>query len=1084
MTITPSRTSKSLLKPRLIASIQIILQGITPLALAITPTASYSAPSQHHKYLQRSISPAQRAVIEAEYISRTHFTVGHVMEAGETLESVAKNYYVSVATLREINRIRFPANHDFYTINVGNYLMVPQWKSPEEAAIALANCYSQQNVAGHFLRYPASHQEKEAGSQAQATSTLIINKPAIWDDINKTGKTPLSPVTTSTLDEDKQVAQWLTHTGSIVQNGNTGNGLKNMAIGSASHAASANVENWLNQFGHARIQMGVNDKMHLDGSSADLLLPLQDKDGRLTYTQLGVHDKDRYTTANIGIGQRWFSPDYMVGYNAFIDQELRNNHTRAGLGIEYWRNYFKAAGNTYFGLTGWKASRTLEDYEEKAASGFDVRSEGYLPALPQLGVKLSYEQYFGQDVGLFGKDKRQQDPFAVSAGINYTPVPMVTAGVDYKQGKEGMNDTQFSLQFSYLFGVPLQEQLSADRVDALRTLNGSRLEFVNRNNNMVMQYRKMEMISLSLPKALRGAVQSPQTLVATVKTRHGLSRIQWDDSALIAAGGSIKAVNNIQYQITLPSKPGSYPLSAVAFDGQGNASNSATTLLTADDSNSTSQVTIASFAPDITTAQADGHTPVTWTLTASKGANGSAEDLTGYKIQWRNTGVGELSAKESPLDSQGKTQVVVTSKIAGKVSLTATLVDASGAQADQKLDNQVKFVSNYLATLTATPAKANADGNDTITWAVKMTDNGSPLPGYQVKWAHTGVGELSATQSTTDTDGIAKVTMTSKTPGSTHVTATLLDQSNSEVAQGDGDAQFVAQTATNITLTSDQKVQWTDKTVALQAEVKDQAGAAVPAQMLKWDITGCADCQLPSQPTTDAQGKLQDVALTLNAGANEGERTVKLCTTDVQPVCSNPLAVTFYKVPEITGYKTLGGTEKTGKDFNEVRIKNGEFDIIKTGSNDLTYSWNSSITAVASVSDSGRVTLLADGGGDITLSASKDGLETRTTNFTIRNQGAWYSLSATKSVYAAVNTVLCPAPLHGVDNVADFNAVATTWGEINQYSKISSDPFIDVWIDNTAVGDNSASIYGLAGSNFMQVVDLISNSTNSWALCK
>lgn len=35
-----------------------------------------------------------------------------------------------------------------------------------------------------------------------------------------------------------------------------------------------------------------------------------------------------------------------------------------------------------------------------------------------------YEQYYGDEVGLFGKDKRQKDPHAISAEVTYTPVPL------------------------------------------------------------------------------------------------------------------------------------------------------------------------------------------------------------------------------------------------------------------------------------------------------------------------------------------------------------------------------------------------------------------------------------------------------------------------------------------------------------------------------------------------------------------------------------------------------------------------------------------------------------------------------------
>ena len=42
-------------------------------------------------------------------------------------------------------------------------------------------------------------------------------------------------------------------------------------------------------------------------------------------------------------------------------------------------------------------------------AGIFVLGAIYLPR-PQLGASLMYEQYYGDEVGLFGKDKRQKDP--------------------------------------------------------------------------------------------------------------------------------------------------------------------------------------------------------------------------------------------------------------------------------------------------------------------------------------------------------------------------------------------------------------------------------------------------------------------------------------------------------------------------------------------------------------------------------------------------------------------------------------------------------------------------------------------------
>lgn len=849
MTNNTYRARYTPLKSRLMICIQIILQGITPVVLSVTPAITFATARNGDTKLSPQITQHQRAIIEADYIKRNHFLVGHVMLEGETIQQVAKDNFISVSTLRELNQYRFPKDRDFYQIKSGQYLMIPKWESPQQAADEMAKCNYQGKIYGHFL---PRHFADQSGYQIStntykkddlATADKRVNKkPAIWNTNESEATAQIDSLTKQAPEQDKQVAQWLQNAGEVAQNGHTTDTIKNMALGSASQAMSSNAENWLNQFGHARIQMNVDDKMHLDGSSADLLLPLHDTQNVLTFTQMGIHDKDDYTTANFGIGQRWFIQAQMWGYNGFIDQELRNNHTRIGVGAEYWRDYFKLAGNAYIGISGWKESKNLEDYEEKAASGFDIRSESYLPAMPQLGAKLNYEQYFGDNVGLFGKDERQNNPFAITAGVNYTPIPLVTAGIDYKQGKDGANDTQFNLQFNYLFGVPWQEQLSPERIDALRTLTGSKLEFVNRNNNMIMQYRKMELIKLSLPALLSGNAQTQQVLLASVKSRHGLSRIQWNDAALIAAGGSIKATNNLQYQITLPSKAGDFPLSAIAYDQRGNPSNTASTLLkVTDNATPPSQpVIISSLSPDVTKANADGVTPVTYTLTTTQQTRLALQNTQGYKVQWKNTGAGTLNANETPLDNQGQATVKVTSIVAGKTNLTATLIDATGKQIDQKQDQQVEFVSQYaMTTVTATPDKQPANGTTPLTWTVTATNNGVPLAGYTVNWRRTsGVGDLVSASSQTNTNGVATITMTSEMPGKTEVAAILLDKNSSEVAQGTGAAEFTglyaltALTATPTSVTADgtTPITWSVKATNNNAPLANYT--------VKWSTTG------------------------------------------------------------------------------------------------------------------------------------------------------------------------------------------------------------------------------------------------------
>lgn len=271
------------------------------------------------------------------------------------------------------------------------------------------------------------------------------------------------------------------------------NGAAGAAASAASSYASSSVEGWLSQFGTARVQLNVDNNGNWDDSSFDFLLPFYDNKKTVIFTQLGMRAPDDRFTGNLGFGVRTFNAsNWMFGINSFIDDDFTGGNRRAGFGGEAWTDDLKLSANGYVGITDWHSSRDFDDYDEKPANGFDIRAEGYLPTYPQLGAKVMYEQYYGDNVALFDTDHLQKDPSAVTVGLNYTPIPLVTAGIDYKRGQDSVDDTQFSLAFHYVLGQSLSSQLSGDQVAYRRSLAGSRYDLVERNNEIVLDYRKQE----------------------------------------------------------------------------------------------------------------------------------------------------------------------------------------------------------------------------------------------------------------------------------------------------------------------------------------------------------------------------------------------------------------------------------------------------------------------------------------------------------------------------------------------------------------------------------------------------------------
>ncbi|HGJ5876605.1 MAG TPA: inverse autotransporter beta domain-containing protein [Arsenophonus sp.] len=64
------------------------------------------------------------------------------------------------------------------------------------------------------------------------------------------------------------------------------------------------------------------------------------------FTQLGLRNNTERSTANLGLGYRQYSENWMYGINTFL-----------GLGGEAWTDYLKLAANSYFRLTDWHQSK-------------------------------------------------------------------------------------------------------------------------------------------------------------------------------------------------------------------------------------------------------------------------------------------------------------------------------------------------------------------------------------------------------------------------------------------------------------------------------------------------------------------------------------------------------------------------------------------------------------------------------------------------------------------------------------------------------------------------------------------------------
>ncbi len=430
-----------------------------------------------------------------------------------------------------------------------------------------------------------------------------------------------------------KVASFAASAGQSLANNNA----SSFAVNTLSTQATKEVVDWLQQYGNARIKLNVDDSFSLKDSSFDFLYPWLDTQDYVLFSQTSLHRTDDRNQTNIGLGIRHFTPDNaMLGANVFYDYDLSRSHSRAGFGVEYWRDYFRLGVNTYFGLSDWKNSRDIDDYLERPANGWDFSAEGWLPAYPQLGASIQFEKYYGKNVGLFGSDNLQENPYAVTGGISYTPVPLIKFSAQHKQGQSNTHDTTFGVEFNYRPGVSLAEQLSSDNVAVMREVQNRRYDFVERNNNIVLEYKKKHALKISLPESIQGEGESIIPVTLTINNASGgIKSVQWNDSAFTAAGGKISG-NGTSWQITLPAYKSegvnSWNVGATVQDNRGNVSNYAVMNISVTDSGvSTADSSFTLDGDSSPTISADSQStyPIVLSLKDSNGKalTGLADDI-------------------------------------------------------------------------------------------------------------------------------------------------------------------------------------------------------------------------------------------------------------------------------------------------------------------------------------------------------------------------------------------------------------------------------------------------------------------------
>ncbi|KDV87648.1 bacterial Ig-like domain family protein [Escherichia coli 2-052-05_S4_C3] len=665
--------------------------------------------------------PAQIAIANAN-------TVPYTLGALESAQSVAERFGISVAELRKLNQFRTFAR-GFDNVRQGDELDVPAQVSEKKLTPPPGN--SSDNL------------EQQIASTSQQIGSLLA------EDMNS-----------------EQAA--------------------NMARGWASSQASGAMTDWLSRFGTARITLGVDEDFSLKNSQFDFLHPWYETPDNLFFSQHTLHRTDERTQINNGLGWRHFTPTWMSGINFFFDHDLSRYHSRAGIGAEYWRDYLKLSSNGYLRLTNWRSAPELDnDYEARPANGWDVRAESWLPAWPHLGGKLVYEQYYGDEVALFDKDDRQSNPHAITAGLNYTPFPLMTFSAEQRQGKQGENDTRFAVDFTWQPGSAMQKQLDQNEVAARRSLAGSRYDLVDRNNNIVLEYRKKELVRLTLTDPVTGKSGEVKSLVSSLQTKYALKGYNVEATALEAAGGKVVTtgkdilVTLPAYRFTsTPETDNTWPIEVTAEDVKGNLSNREQSMVVVQAPTLSQKDSSVSLSTQ--TLNADSHSTATLTFIAHDAAG---NPVVGLVLSTRHEGVQDITLSDWKDNGDGSyTQILTTGAMSGTLTLMPQLngVDAAKAPAvvniisvsSSRTHSSIKIDKDrYLSGNPIEVTVELRDENDKPVKEQKQQLNNAVSidnvkPGVTTDWKETA-------------DGVYKATYTAYTKGS-GLTAKLLMQNWNE----------------------------------------------------------------------------------------------------------------------------------------------------------------------------------------------------------------------------------------------------------------------------------------------------------------
>ncbi len=642
------------------------------------------------------------------------------VKAGDSLSSIAKRYGISVHTLLAMNESKL-ATHP---LAIGQKIVVPV----SEALPDLSG--------GNPLKLVVNNSEKKSiGDYASEHAARIATKFTSSDteSLNETLADKVSRQTYGSADNQNVT---LGTSGTSYGAKEEAQYWKHQAVSSFEAEANQYAQELLGK-GTVKTKIALGDDMNIAESSLELLMPFAENKTHMPFIQGGIRKSSNdNVTANIGIGQRHFTKDWMVGYNAFYDQDFTESASRAGIGAEAWRDNLKLSANGYIPVSSWTESDNVEDHLSRAATGIDVNMQAYLPSHPALSGSVTAEKYFGDNVDILGTSQLEKDPHAITLGVGYQPVPLVKFDAKHTETSGGERNTQMGINLEWRIGESLSNMLDSTKVN--KSLQGMRYDMVERNNQIVLEYTKAQLMSVELPQSLSGLENNPFDIsLQAMRSKHPIAEIVWQSPLFDKLGIPVTQLRGANLStLRLAALPAFdingtniYGITVTIRDIKGNEVSAYSSL----------EILQSRIKPEIINPDGDRDGDgLTNAKESELGTDPDKEDTDGDGIDDKT----ELDNGTDPLDP--------THPLDGGMKL---------------LENSLKVSRN----------NAVPNGSDSNELEVSVVDAaGKPKSGVLINWS-VSEGKLFAESSVTDSSGVARMTVTHTSVAKVTVKASLLD---------------------------------------------------------------------------------------------------------------------------------------------------------------------------------------------------------------------------------------------------------------------------------------------------------------------